>query len=193
MRTGFALFLLLALVALPISAAEEAPHAEEGGLTELIFKWLNFILVFGAGAYFGAPWLRRKFADIRHGIRTEMEGARRQQESSRKRLAEVEERLAHLETEIESMRREARASATAERHRIQEAARREAERILATAHAEIESASRGARLELRAYTARLAVTLAEQRLQRQLTPETHAALFETFISNLSGTGGDRRH
>ena len=64
--------------------------------------------------------------------------------------------------------------------------------MLATTRAEIESASRGARLELRAYAARLAVTLAEQRIQQQLTPLTHAALFEASLGHIAAPGGSGR-
>lgn len=193
MKSRLALLLLLSLLLLPLAAlaAEEAP-GEHADVKETIFKWVNFVMVFGAGAYFAVPWLKRELAGQRAAIRGAIEEARQARAQSRQRLAEVEARLARLEEEVEGLRKEATTHAAAEKQRIQEAARREAERMLATTRAEIDSTTRAARLELRAYSARLAVNLAEQRLRQQLTPDSHAALFQRFVGGLSA-GGERRH
>lgn len=173
---------------LVLLAASPVLAAEAGNTTELIFKWLNFLVVFGVGAYFAAPWLKRKFAEIRQGIRAEIDQARQQRDSSQQRLREIEQRLAGLQQETERMRREAEAEAAAQLERIRETVRREAERILATTQAEIDSAGRAARLDLRAYTARLAVSLAQERIRRQLDSQAHAALFQAFIEDFATTG-----
>lgn len=192
-RSRLALGLALILFAFPLAAAQaQAEHAEEGGATELVFKWLNFILVFGGLGYLLRQPLQRFFTGQRAAIRNAIEEAHQARVQSRQRLAEVEQRLARLGEEVESIRRRATDHAAAERQRIHEAAQREAARILATAHAEIESATRAARLELRAYSARLAVTLAEQRIQQRLTPEIHAALFQAFVTDLSAPGASTR-
>lgn len=186
--------LLLAAPLFPALAAEEGEHAQ-GGSSELIFKWINFFVVFGGGAYFAGGLLKRKFAEMRQGIRSEIADAHRQREESRQRLAEIEERLARLQQEIEAMRKEAAENAAAEKQRIREAAEREARRLLATTRAEIDSTARAARLELRAYAARLAVTLAEQRIQQQLTPQAQAALFQAALGDFPAParpGGERR-
>ncbi len=181
--------LLLGLLALaPLAsalAAEEGEHAAGGISTELIFKWLNFITVFGALGYLLRKPLQAFFSEQRAAIRSGIEEAHQAREESRKRLREVEERLARLEQEVAGLRGEAVENAAAEKQRIQEAARREAERVLATARAEMESATRAARLELRAYAARLAVTAAEQEIRQRLTPQTHAALFQAFAGHLT--------
>jgi len=186
------LLLLLALPCPPLLAAEAAAeHGEAGGLTELIFKWLNFLVVFGGGGYFAARPLRAWFAGQRQAIRGEISEAQRHREESRQRLAEMEQRLAGLEQEIEILRRQSAQDAIAERRRVQEAARRETERVLATAKAEIDSAGRAARLELRAYAARLAVSLAEQRLRERLTPQAHAALFDASLRQIAAPAARR--
>lgn len=193
MRLCSVLLLLAVLWAAPLfpalAAAAQAPeeHAQAGATSELVFKWINFFLLFGGGAYFLRGLLKRKFAELRQGIQNEIANARQQREQSRARLAEIERRLAALGQEVEAMQQEAAENAAAERQRIRKAAQREAERLLATTNAEIDSASRAARLELRAYAAHLAVTLAEQRIQQQLTPAVHAALFAASLSELPGT------
>jgi len=201
MKLRLALLLAALLLAAPLlPALAAAPkshdeHASQGATTELIFKWMNFFVVFGGGAYFAGGLLKRKLAEMRRGIQNEIADARRQREESQQRLAGIEERLARLQQEIEAMRKEAAANAAAEKQRIREAAAREAQRLLATTRAEIDSTARAARLELRAYAARLAVTLAEQRIQQQLSPQAQAVLFQAALGGFPAParpGGERR-
>ena len=194
MKRGAAALLFALLVFAPllsVRAAEEGEHAAGGVPTELIFKWLNFITIFGGLGYLLRKPMREFFTGQREAIQSSIEEARRAREESRARLRGVEERLARLEQEVEALRREAAENATAEKQRIQETAQREAERILSTARAEMESVTRAARLELRAYAARLAVSLAEQEIRQRLTPQAHAALFQAFAGHLA-PGKERR-
>jgi F-type H+-transporting ATPase subunit b len=170
---------------------EEAEHGE-GGSGELIFRWINFFIVFGGGGYFAAGPFRRWVAAQRQAIQERIAEAQAERRQAEERLAQIEQRLAGLEQEIKALQEEAVENAAAERQRIEDAARREAERIVATAGMEIDSAGQAARLELRAYAARLAVTLAEQRIQERLTPEIHAALFEASLRELRATESEGR-
>ena len=194
MKRGAAALLFALLVFAPllsVRAAEEGEHAAGGVPTELIFKWLNFITIFGGLGYLLRKPMREFFTGQREAIQSSIEEARRAREESRARLRGGEERLARLEQEVEALRREAAENAAAEKQRIQETAQREAERILSTARAEMESVTRAARLELRAYAARLAVSLAEQEIRQRLTPQAHAALFQAFAGHLA-PGKERR-
>ena len=180
------LFILLCLLlpALELRAAE----AETGAL-ELVFKWINFFTVFGALFFLLRKPFRRYVAERRRAIQAAIAESRKLHQRAERQLAEVNERLARLEEEIKRMGTQAAADAAAEQRRIQESARREAERVLATARAEIDSALLAGRLELKAYAARLAVNLAEERIRGQLAPPTHAALFAAFVARLE----QRRH
>jgi len=185
-----AVLLLIAPALLTLAAETGGEHSEVAGehgagTTELVFKWLNFFLVFGGGGYFAAGPFRKWLAAERKSIRDQIADAQRQQADSRRRLAEIEQRLAGLAQDIEALRREALENAAAEQARLREAARRESERVLATARAEIDSAGRAARLELRAYVARLAIALADERLRQQLTPQLHASLFQASVRQLA--------
>lgn len=189
---GLVLLLLIAPALYAVAAESGGEHGESSGehssgTTELVFKWLNFFLVFGGGGYFAAGPFRRAMAAERKAIRDQIADAQRHREESRRRLTEIEKRLAGLAQEIEALRREARDNAAAGQVRLREAAKRESERVLATARAEIDSAGRAARLELRAYAARLAITLAEERLRQQMTPQLHAALFQASVAQLGKT------
>ena len=184
MKRAVTVFLLLAVMALPALAAEGGSEDHGGDTLTTVFKWINFITVFGALGWLLRKPMREFFTGQRAAIQAAINEGREASRQAEQRMAEIEQRLARLDQEVETLRQEAAANATAEQQRIREAARREAERILATAQAEIESTSRAARLELRAYAARLAVSLAEQRIRQRLTPDTHAALFETFVRGL---------
>lgn len=188
---------LAALVLPALATAAEQTHGEEaehggGGSRELIFKWINFFVVFGGGGYFAVRPFRRWVAGQRQAIRDGIAEAQAEKRQAEERLTQIEQRLAGLEEEIKALRREAIEDAGAERNRIAETARREAERILATTGMEIDSAGRAARLELRAYAARLAVTLAERRIQERLTPKVHAVLFQASLSELPAAESERR-
>jgi F-type H+-transporting ATPase subunit b len=184
MRRALAVVLLVVLAALPALAAEGGEDPSSDLLTT-VFKWINFITVFGALGWLLRRPMQEFFSSQRAAIQAAINEGREATRQAEARMAEIEQRLARLDQEVEALRKDATANAAAEQQRIREAARREAERILATAQAEIESTGRAARLELRAYAARLAVNLAEQRIRQRLTAETHAALFESFVRGLA--------
>jgi len=205
-RACLALLFLVLLAAAPALPQEEpatgshesgAQAAEQGAgrgsdTLTTVFKWVNFLTVFGALGYLLRKPMREFFTGQRAAIQAAIAEGRQARQQAEQRLAEIEQRLARLGDEVESLRQEAAAQAVAEQQRIREATRHEAERILATAQAEIESTSRAARLGLRAYTARLAVNLAEQRIRQQLTPQTHASLFAGFVESLAAPGREER-
>lgn len=174
-----ALFLAVLLSAGLLHAAEA-----EGGWQETLFKWLNFALLFGALIYLARKPLHRYFAGQRRALQGAIEESRRLRERAERQRNEIEQRMARLGEEVTVMRQQAAADAAAEQRRIHDTAEHEAERVRATARAEIDSVVRACRLELKAYTARLAIGLAEQKIRQELTPETHGALFRTFVETL---------
>ena len=184
MKRALAVLLLVTLVALPALAAEGGGEDHGGDTLITVFKWINFITVFGALGWLLRKPMREFFTGQRAAIQAAINEGREASRQAEQRMAEIEQRLARLDQDVEALRTEAAANAAAEQQRIREAARREADRILATAQAEIESTGRAARLELRAFAARLAINLAEQRIRQRLTPDTHSALFDGFVRGL---------
>jgi len=57
-------------------------------------------------------------------------------------------------------------------------------KIQAHAEREIASAGKAARMELKRYSAELAVSLAEQKVRARMTPETQDALVQGFVQDL---------
>ncbi len=164
-----------------------AAEAEGGEAPEphtVLFKWINFATVAGAGIYvlwkLGRPWSRRNAEIISSAIR---ETSKARQDSERKMLA-IEARLSQLEAEVTAVRAEARRESEAERERISALAQAETEKIFKVAAAEMEAAGRAAEIELRSFAARLAVAEAELRIRQQMDARTDAALLTRVIGEL---------
>jgi F-type H+-transporting ATPase subunit b len=85
------------------------------------------------------------------------------------------------------LRVEAKHAAEAEGQRVRELAKTEAGMIEQAAQAEIAAAERAARIELRAFAARKAIERAQGILQDEMTSNTQAALFGTFVTELQGS------
>src|SRR6185312_4128013 len=113
-----------------------------------------------------------------------MEQAAAAQTAAEERLRQIEARIANLPAEVAAMEQEARAEAEKEHQRLVSEARAEAERIAATGTREIEAAAKLAQKELKGLAAALAVDLAQQRIQEQMTPEQDAAVVANALGGL---------
>ena len=76
-------------------------------------------------------------------------------------------------------------SLEAERERLRQAVTREAEKILELARAEIDAATRAAKLELKIYAARQAVDLAEAMIRQRLDQAGQRRLVARFVGALT--------
>jgi len=175
----------------PTTAAEQTAHHKGEGqnLGSSIWAWANFAILASALGYFiskkGGPWFASRSQSIRRGI-ADAEEIRAKAEAS---AAEVDRRLASLETEIEKLRANARREQAAEAERIRQQNAADLSRIQEHATREIDSAAKGARLELKRYAAQLAVDLAEQKIRRQMTPQLQSTLVENFARDLERPSG----
>ena len=163
-------------------AGEQNPAEEPVGT---VFRWLNFLLVFGIAAYFivrYAPGWARRRADAISGSIGEAAAAKAEAE---KELREAEARLAGLEQEAAGLRAAAQNESAAEAERIRARTREEIEKTERAARAEIEAAERAAWMELKGTAARLAVERAGSLIRSQLTAAAQAALFRSFVENLT--------
>ncbi len=127
---------------------------------------------------------RTRTASIQRGI----EEARKASAEAQQRLAGIEARLVKLDQEVAGMRAAAEQEAVAEEQRILSAAEEEKRRIVQAATAEIAAAEKLARRELKAYTADLAVTLAERRIH--IDTNTDKTLVRSFAQQLVAPPSD---
>jgi F-type H+-transporting ATPase subunit b len=176
----------LAAIALPVAALAqgEAQEAAEHGYTITtidLWKLANLVLLLALAAYFGRHKIAQFFAFRTKEITLGIAEAAKQREAAEAQYVAMERRLAGIEKEIEALKEEAALESSAEAERVREETKRELDKIRAQAEQEIASAGKAARLELQAYTAELAVSLAESRIREQLTPDVDGALIESMV------------
>jgi F-type H+-transporting ATPase subunit b len=188
-----ALFGLLAVclagLALPLvawSQSSEPPAKEEKSEPphELRYKWINFIILVGALGYVlrkpAAEFFRSRSAFITKGL----DEGRKALEASQARLQEVEAKLSRLEAEIASFKDSSLREMEANRARLQQAGAEEAARIVESARAQMDTALRAAKLDLKGYAARKAVALAEDLIRTRLDDSGQRRLVTQFAGTL---------
>ena len=181
----------LLLAALP-AHAESGGHG--GGVRELLFSALNLVLLLGVLAYFTRKPLAAFFAERRTRIQAELKAAADLRAEAEARYAKWQRRLIDLESELAGIRTTARERAAAEREHILADATAAAERIRRDAQAAVDQELRRARAQLRQEAADLAVELASQTLQRQVTAADQDRLLDEFVQTIErapATGGAR--
>lgn len=166
------------------SYASTAPESSEGepkSNHEGLYKLINFVILVGALGYLLRKPLADFFAQRSDAIRKSLDEGRRALEASQAQLRAIEEKLRGLEDEIARFKAESAKDMEAERERLRQAAAAEAERMLEFARAQIASATRAAKLELKAYAARQAVDIAEQTIRQRLDEAGGHALVQRFV------------
>ncbi len=172
---------LLALPVLASEAAEEDPAASTMGT---VFRWLNFLLVFGAAGYLlkkhGGAFFRANAKAIAASI-TEASAAKA---AADRELREAETRVAHFDQELADLREAARRESEAEAERLRASGRTEIEKINQAARAELAAAERAAQQELRVLAASMAVERAGALMNSRMSPETRSRMFHAFLGVL---------
>lgn len=166
-------------------------HAAEGGQQDpaeapigMVFRWLNFALVFGGLGYLIAKKAPAFFRGRADALSASIADAAAAQATAEEHRREAEEKLLQLDREVAELRVAARRESAAEAERIRALARSEAEKIARAAQLEVEAAERAARIELKAMAARSAVEHAGALIRQQITREAQAALFHSFLDDL---------
>jgi F-type H+-transporting ATPase subunit b len=183
MKAGRGLWLAGAVALLatqPLYAADEPPPSE------LLFRWLNFLLVVAALLYAWRRWGRRWFDRRAQAIADELVAAQQTLEQARRRLEEAERRLAGLEAEAAGWRQKAHQDLQEEIARIRARTEQEVRRIEQAAAAEIAAAERAAANRLRGLLVERTLQQAEQQLRFRLHAEVDRRLFEHFLHEIAG-------
>ncbi|HWC98975.1 MAG TPA: ATP synthase F0 subunit B [Candidatus Sulfopaludibacter sp.] len=166
-----------------LERASETPAEGEHGSLEA-WKWANFVLLAA-----GLGYLIRKnagpfFAARSKKIQQDMVDAEELRRDAEKRAADVDRRLANLAADIASLKAESQAEAQAETQRSMQHTAAEIAKIQAHAENEIVAAGKAARMDLKRYSAELAVQLAEQRIAGRMTGEAQDNLVRGFVHDL---------
>jgi len=172
--------------------SEAATHEKHEGAGEkheeepsIIWKWVNFAILAGGLGYLigkNAPaFFQTRTSEIQSGI---SEATRLKQEADQ-RAAAMEKRMANLEAEIASLRAVAKSEIEVEANRVGAETAQLLAKIQAHTEAEITSAAKHASLELKAFTAKLALELAETKLRGQMNVNTDRELIGEFLKGLN--------
>ena len=176
-----------------VVVAQEAGHEVEPSDPWLGWKWANFaILALGLG------YLIRKHAPALFGQRSEeirqgIVEAAKVKKDAETRAAGIDRRMAGLESEISSLRAGAKAEIAAEGERIGRETSERLQRVQAQTAQEIALIARNARLELRKYSAQLALDLAQQRIGARMNRDVQNNLVDGFLQDLHRQTTDARN
>lgn len=151
-----------------------------------LVQLLNFA-IYAAGLFFllkGA--LATLFKSRKEELETLLSQAERDKAEADAQMKEIEAKMAGLEGELAGILAKAESDAEAEKQRVLDAARAEAEQILAQAQAEIGHQKRAAEQELRALVSELAIEGAAKRLEAKLTGPEAAKAIDRAIQQIGG-------
>jgi F-type H+-transporting ATPase subunit b len=186
-RLALVILIAACSFAVPAQAQEkkEAAGAEqEEGAGMEVWKWANFLLLAGGLGFLVKKNAGPFFAARNKKIQQDMLDAQEMRKDAEKRAADVDRRLANLEAEIAALRAESQAEAQSETQRSMQHTAAEIAKIQAHAEREIAAAGKAARMDLKRYSAELAVQLAEQKISERMTGETQDDLVRGFVHDL---------
>jgi F-type H+-transporting ATPase subunit b len=172
----------------PVEGHEAQAHGDEGehgsSLAALIWPTINFAILVGLLWYFLKTPIATYLQDRHTSIRRELVEAANVKATATAQLAEIDRKLQALPGEIEALRTRGAEEIVAEERRIAGLAAAERERLLEQTRREIDLQLRLAKRELVEHTADLAVTLAGDRIQQQITPADQQRLVDRYLDQV---------
>lgn len=171
----------------PTAQGEHKPEASSEKHEQepnILWKWFNFAILAGGLGYLIAKhapaFFKSRTEDIQRGIAD----AKAMRQEADERAAAMDKRMANLEAEIADLRAHAKSEITAEAVRVSSETAGLLAKIQAHAEREIASAAKGATLQLKAFSAKLALELAEDKLRGRMTPTNDRELIGDFLKGL---------
>ena len=178
---GFATFFLKTLPALAAEGSEPGPGESAASL---IFRWINFLIVFGGIGYLIAKHGGAFFRANAKAIATGIHEAAATKAEAEGELRGAQAKEARIDQEIAELREAARRNWAAESERLRTSGLVEVEKIEQAARAELASSERAAQQELREIAASLAVQNAATLVSSRMSGEVRARMFHSFLSEL---------
>jgi len=176
--------LIFIFSALPVLAAEGAEPDPADSTAGLIFRWLNFLIVFGGIGYLiakhGGAFFRGNAKEIAASI---VEATAAKTEAERE-LRVVETKIARLDQDVAELREEARRNWATESERLYASGVAEIEKINLAARAELAASERAAQQQVREIAASMAVERAAALVSSKMNAEIRARMFQSFLSEL---------
>ena len=172
------------LMALPALAAEGAEPDPADTTTGLVFRWLNFVIVFGGLGYLIAKNGGTYFRGHAKEIAASIVQATAAKEEAANELHAVEAKIERLDRDVAEMRVQAGQNWAAESERLRASGATEIEKINQAARGELAASERAAQQQLRDIAASLAVENAAALVGARMNSEIRARLFQSFLADL---------
>jgi F-type H+-transporting ATPase subunit b len=174
-----------------------AGTAGKGGFTEFyntwfnipgfeLWKFINLAIFVALFVHFVKKPLSAAFKAKREQIRAELIKAEQEKQAALARLTAAEARLAQLETEKETILKNAKEEAAAEKKRLAEQTKADIERMRKQMESEVARLAGQTRSALRRFSAEESVRLAEEKLRSQIDGSTDSRLVKASISEIGG-------
>jgi F-type H+-transporting ATPase subunit b len=176
--------LIYFFMALPVLAAEDAKPNPADSTTGLVFRWLNFLIVFGGIFYLTAKYGGAFFRGNAKQIAASIVEATAEKAGADRELHEVETKMARLDQDVAEMREEARRNWAAESDRLRASGQAEIEKIALAAREELAASERAAQQQVREIAASMAVERAATLVSSMMNAEIRARMFQSFLSEL---------
>ena len=177
-------FAMFFLTAIPLLAAEGAEPNPADSAAGLIFRWLNFLLVFGAIGYLIAKHGGTFFSANAKAIASSITEAQAAKSAADRELGEVNAKISRLDQDIAELREAAHRDAAAEAERLRVSGAAEIEKINVAARAELAASGRAAQQQLREVAAAMAVERAGALVISRMNAQVRARLFHSFLGGL---------
>jgi F-type H+-transporting ATPase subunit b len=176
--------LIFFFMALPVFAAEGAEPDPADSPTGMIFRWLNFLIVFGGIVYLAAKYGGAFFRGNAREIAASITEAAAVKAEADRELRVVETKIARLDQDVAEMREEARRNWAAESERLRTSGLAEIEKINLAARGELAASERAARHEVREIAASMAVERAAALVSSKMNTQIRARMFQSFLGEL---------
>ena len=176
--------LIFFFMALPVLAAEGAEPDPADSPAGLIFRWLNFVIVFGGIAYLIAKHGGAFFRGNAKAIAASIVEATAAKAEADRELREMETKIARVDQDMAEMREEARRNWAAESERLRASVLVEIEKITQAARGELAASERAAQQQLREIAATMAVQDAAALVGSRMSAEIRARMFQSFLGEL---------
>jgi F0F1-type ATP synthase membrane subunit b/b' len=179
--------LAVCFLAIPVFAEEGSAPNPADTTTGVVFRWINFVIVFGSLGYLvarhGGGFSRANAKAIAANIHE----ASAAKAAAHQELQVVEAKILRLDQEISEMRDAARRNWEAEAQRLHASGLAEIDKINQAARAELAASERAAHQQLREIAASLAVQRAAALVSSRMNPEVRARMFQSFLGGLNGS------
>jgi F-type H+-transporting ATPase subunit b len=162
----------------------EATEQHEESPLQVVFKWANFVILFGGLAFLLKKPMGDFFRTRQNDIAGGLKRAEDAQSSAQARMDEIERRLTHLSSDIAALRAETQKESLADRERVLADAKREVERVIEQSQQEIERVARTVEREIKEHVADLVIDRASNTLRTEMTQDDQKRIVVRFIEKL---------